>query len=92
MLLPLMIVAAASNAEVTRILSPNGLTYVDVELKDGHLMYSAGYRQVAKSETTDVCLLESSPLGFVSNVGDFTHFRTNNGAHTGIAIGHHIFY
>ncbi|MBR3546737.1 MAG: glycoside hydrolase family 97 catalytic domain-containing protein [Bacteroidaceae bacterium] len=72
MLLPLMIVAAASNAEVTRILSPNGLTYVDVELKDGHLMYSAGYRQVAKSETTDVCLLESSPLGFVSNVGDFS--------------------
>ena len=47
MLLPLMIVTAASNAEVTRILSPNGLTYVDVELKDGHLMYSAGYRQVA---------------------------------------------
>ena len=31
-------------------------------------------------------------LSGVSNVGDFTHFRTNNGAHTGIAIGHHIFY
>ena len=31
-------------------------------------------------------------LNGVSNIGDFTHFRTNNGAHTGIAIGHHIFY
>ncbi|MCR4792588.1 MAG: cell wall hydrolase [Lachnospiraceae bacterium] len=31
-------------------------------------------------------------LNGVSNVGDFTHFRTNNGAHTGIAIGNHIFY
>ncbi len=27
-----------------------------------------------------------------SNIGAFTHFRTNNGAHTGIAIGHHRFY
>lgn len=31
-------------------------------------------------------------LNGTSNVGAFTHFRTNNGAHTGIAIGHHIFY
>ena len=31
-------------------------------------------------------------LNGISNVGAFTHFRTNNGAHTGIAIGHHIFY
>lgn len=31
-------------------------------------------------------------LNGTSNVGALTHFRTNNGAHTGIAIGHHIFY
>ena len=39
------------------------------------------------------CILAAQEaLNGVSNVGDFTHFRTNNGAHTGIAIGHHIFY
>ena len=39
------------------------------------------------------CILAAQEaLSGVSNVGDFTHFRTNNGAHTGIAIGHHIFY
>ena len=39
------------------------------------------------------CILAAQEaLDGVSNVGDFTHFRTNNGAHTGIAIGHHIFY
>lgn len=31
-------------------------------------------------------------LNGTSNIGAFTHFRTNNGAHTGIAIGNHIFY
>ena len=39
------------------------------------------------------CILAAQEaLSGVSNVGDYTHFRTNNGAHTGIAIGHHIFY
>ena len=39
------------------------------------------------------CILAAQEaLSGVSNVGDLTHFRTNNGMHTGIAIGHHIFY
>ena len=39
------------------------------------------------------CILAAQEaLSGVSNVGDLTHFRTNNGMHTGIVIGHHIFY
>ena len=76
MLLSLLTAAIASDADVTRILSPDGMTYVDVELTGGHLTYSAGYRQATKSGTADVCLLEASPLGFVSNVGDFSQNLT----------------
>ncbi len=72
LLLSLLLAASVSSADVTRILSPDGSTYVDVELSGGRLTYSAGYRQTTKSGSSDVCLLESSPLGFVSNVGDFS--------------------
>ncbi len=31
-------------------------------------------------------------LSGVSNVGDMTHFRRNNGTRSGLVIGHHVFY
>ena len=39
---------------VTRILSPDGMTYVDVRIGDGRASYSAGYRRVVKKNTVDV--------------------------------------
>lgn len=69
---------AYSNAS-TRVLSPDGLTYVDVRFTDGRLTYSAGYRHVLNRDTVDVLLLEDSPLGFISNIGDFSHDLTLQG-------------
>ncbi len=72
--------AAPASAEQFRVTSPNGLTYVDVQVANGRATYSAGYRQVTKAkkkgsapDTTDVALLEASPLGLKSNIGDWTH-------------------
>lgn len=31
-------------------------------------------------------------LSGISNVGDMTHFRRNNGTRSGLVIGHHVFY
>ena len=58
-------------AQKTRVYSPDRMTYVDVELKGGRLSYSAGYRKVAKKDTAEVLMLEPSPLGLYTNVGDF---------------------
>ena len=67
-------------AETTRVLSPNGLTYLDVRHKDGRLSYSAGYRKLvmkskkknAVPDTIDVPMLLDSPLGVYTNVADFS--------------------
>ncbi|MBQ7495442.1 MAG: glycoside hydrolase family 97 catalytic domain-containing protein [Bacteroidaceae bacterium] len=82
-LLTLAAFAAASLtplcAQTTRILSPDGLTYLDVKLSDGRLSYSAGYRSIlkakkkgAKADTLDVPVLLESPLGVYTNVADFS--------------------
>ena len=65
-------VASVAQAQVTRILSPDRLTYADVRLEDGKLSYSAGIRQVLKKDTLDVRLVEDSPLGLYTNVADFS--------------------
>ena len=72
-------VSPSTFAQTTRVLSPDGLTYLDVKLADGSLSYSAGYRQVvkakkkgAKADTLDVPMLLDSPLGVYTNVADFS--------------------
>ncbi|MBO4802082.1 MAG: glycoside hydrolase family 97 catalytic domain-containing protein [Bacteroidaceae bacterium] len=66
-------------AQTTRVLSPDGLTYLDVKLADGRLTYSAGYRTIVKAkkkgvapDTIDVPMLLNSPLGVYTNVADFS--------------------
>ena len=74
LLLPLCMMAKKE-----RILSPDGLTYLDVKLEDGRLTYSAGYRQLVKAkkkgaapDTLDVPMLLDSPLGLYTNVADLS--------------------
>ena len=77
-----MFLAASSVAfaqEAFRVLSPDGMTYLNVKLADGRLTYSAGYRQLAKNkkkgavpDTLDVPVLLDSPLGLYTSVGDFS--------------------
>lgn len=66
-------------AQTKRVLSPDGLTYLDVKLADGRLSYSAGYRTVVKAkkkrekaDTLDVPVLLDSPLGVFTDVADFS--------------------
>ena len=73
------IISAPASAQSHRILSPDGLTYLDVKLSDGRLSYSAGYRTIvkakkksAKPDTLDVPVLLDSPLGVYTNVADFS--------------------
>ncbi len=68
-----------SAQQTTRVLSPDGLTYLDVKFEDGKLSYSAGYRTIAKAkkkgakaDTLDVPMVLDSPLGVYTNVADFS--------------------
>ena len=83
LLLAALALAAAASlpvmAQTTRVLSPDGLTYLDVKLANGCLSYSAGYRTLvkakkkgAKPDTLDVPMVLESPLGVYTNVGDFS--------------------
>ena len=79
LLLLLFVISVPISAQTTRILSPDGLTYLDVKLADGRLSYSAGYRTLvkakkkgAKADTLDVPMLLDSPLGVYTNVADFS--------------------
>ena len=78
-LLPILLLPLCMMAKEKRILSPDGLTYVDVKLVDGRLTYSAGYRQLVKAkkkgavpDTLDVPMLLDSPLGLYTNVADLS--------------------
>ena len=71
--------SAPVKAQTTRVLSPDGLTYLDVKFEDGKLSYSAGYRTIAKAkkkgakaDTLDVPMVLDSPLGVYTNVADFS--------------------
>ena len=70
--LSIAILIPNSFAAPTRIYSPDRMTYVDVRVEDGRLLYNAGYRKVVKQDTVEVQLLEDSPLGLNSNVADWT--------------------
>ena len=65
-------------AKDVRIVSPDGLTYLNVRLDEGQLTYSAGYRQPLKAkkgavpDTLDVPMLLESPLGLYTNVADLS--------------------
>ena len=83
LLLAALALAAAASlpvmAQTTRVLSPDGLTYLDVKFADGQLSYSAGYRTIAKAkkkgakaDTLDVPRVLDSPLGVYTNVADFS--------------------
>ncbi|MCM1108828.1 MAG: glycoside hydrolase family 97 protein [Clostridium sp.] len=48
--------------------SPDGRTYLRVFLRDGRLFYRAGYYGGQQEEVT---LVEDSPLGLHTNIGDF---------------------
>ena len=83
LLLAALALAAAASlpvmAQTTRVLSPDGLTYLDVKFADGQLSYSAGYRTIAKAkkkgakaDTLDVPMVLDSPLGVYTNVADFS--------------------
>lgn len=70
---------AENSMKSHRILSPDGLTYLDVRLDDGRLCYSAGYRTLVKAkkkrapaDTLDVPVLLDSPLGLYTNVADMS--------------------
>lgn len=74
-----VMISLGVSAQTTRVLSPDGLTYLDVKLADGRLSYSAGYRTIvkakkkgAKADTLDVPMLSDSPLGVYTNVADFS--------------------
>ena len=76
----LFIISSSMSAQqTTRVLSPDGLTYLDVKFEDGKLSYSAGYRTIAKAkkkgakaDTLDVPMVLDSPLGVYTNVADFS--------------------
>ena len=70
---------AENSMKSHRILSPDGLTYLDVRLDGGRLCYSAGYRTLVKAkkkgapaDTLDVPVLLDSPLGLYTNVADMS--------------------
>ena len=74
------IAAASASAQTDyRVLSPDGMTYLNVRLADGRLTYTAGYRKVltakkkgTPADTIDVPVLDPSPLGVFTNVADFS--------------------
>ena len=79
LLLLFNISSSVSAQQTTRVLSPDGLTYLDVKFEDGKLSYSAGYRTIAKAkkkgakaDTLDVPMVLDSPLGVYTNVADFS--------------------
>ena len=75
----LFMLSSSAFAQTYKVLSPDGLTYLDVKLADGRLSYSAGYRKLVKAkkkgaapDTIDVPMLLDSPLGVYTNVADFS--------------------
>lgn len=78
--LPLQVRIAQSEY---RILSPDGITYADLKLSDGHLTYTVGCRLLQKSkqkgaapDTIDIPLLDPSPLGLHTDAADFSQNLT----------------
>ena len=90
--------SAAFAQKEFRVLSPDGLTYLDVTLADGRLTYTPGYRQlvvkgkqvvvkgkkkgrkskrtITKTDTLDIPVLDASPLGIRTDIGEWTEGLT----------------
>ncbi len=68
---------SAESMREFRVTSPNGLTYLNFALRDGHATYAVGIRQIyirgfadaAVHDTIDVPLLDPSPLGLKTSIG-----------------------
>ncbi|MCR4994229.1 MAG: glycoside hydrolase family 97 protein [Bacteroidales bacterium] len=65
------------------VLSPDGLTYLNVRFADGRLTYNAGYSALVRGkkkkmpvDTIDVPVVLESPLGVYTNVADFSQHLT----------------
>lgn len=54
------------------VLSPDGKTFLTVGLKEGVPFYRVGYLVQEKKGVREVVMLEDSPLGLLTNIGDFT--------------------
>lgn len=63
-------------AQEELVTSPDGQTFLKVELNDGKLSYTAGYYETVKKEKKEVVMLEKSPLGLMTNIGDFSQNMT----------------
>ncbi|MCD8317956.1 MAG: glycoside hydrolase family 97 protein [Paraprevotella sp.] len=55
------------------VVSPDGMTFLKVGLKDGRPYYKAGYYTREKKE---VLMVDESPLGLRADIGDFTQGLT----------------
>lgn len=70
-------------AQEELVTSPDGQTFLKVELNDGKLSYTAGYYETVKKEKKEVVMLEKSPLGLMTNIGDFSQNMTWTAADKG---------
>ena len=70
-------------AQKELVTSPDGQTFLKVELNDGKLSYTAGYYETVKKEKKEVVMLEKSPLGIITNIGDFSQNMTWTAADKG---------
>ena len=66
--------------EIKTVVSPDGSTFIKVMLEKGQPCYTAGYYKKEKKGVTEVVLLEKSPLGLHTNIGDFSKSMTLEGA------------
>ena len=78
LLAALLLLPAGMRAEDRKeqVLSPDGQTFLNVGLKDGRPYYSAGYFVPQKKGIREVVMLEDSPLGLETNIGDFSQGMT----------------
>lgn len=71
---------ARKSLSETTVVSPDGHTFLQVFLRDGCLFYRAGYYRMLRGEQEEVVLVEDSPLGLETNIGNFTEALQWKGA------------
>ncbi len=62
----------AAQQEERTVVSPDGATFLKVGLKEGNPYYKAGRYAVGKDGRKEVVMLEESPLGLLTDIGDFS--------------------
>ena len=60
-----------------RLLSPDGMTFVEVNVENGSASYTAGLREVTGKDTVDVPMILKSPLGLKTNAVDLSSAFTS---------------